>query len=251
MNISYGNSVPGATPQAIFHVLTWTAGQGTSHAPASPGASMTSVTFSPTSNCTTSSPWVDYSTDIAYIGSDNGVLYKITGVFRGTPTVVNNWLISKNNRLSPPVLDSSLGLLMVGSGNANLYQVNTTTGAAAPYPIGKTGAKSSGVLTAPAVDVTNGTTFAVSANDGTSAVLVQVGTFSFSNPVRVRIGIGAATGTASSIRESAFDNQYFTNPSPGHIRLCGDNPNLTLNDTSPWQYSFGFTGPRMNPAISF
>jgi hypothetical protein len=250
--IAFVESVSGTTPQAIFHVLTWTANQGTITAAAAP--TMTSATFSPTSNCSTSSPWVDYSTDIAYIGADNGVLYKITGVFKGTPTVAktSKWpvLVSKNNRLSPPVLDSTLGVLMVGSGNGSLYQIDTTAVVPTPFPIGKAGAKSTGVLTAPAVDVTNGTTFAVSANDGTSAVLVQVGTFGFSNPIRVRIGIGAATGTASSIGEPAFDNQYFNDPSTGHIRLCGNNPNLTLNDTSPWQYSFGFTGARMNPAIS-
>jgi hypothetical protein len=250
--IAFVESVPGTTPQAIFHVLTWTANQGTITAPAAP--TMTSATFSPTSDCTTSSPWVDYSADIAYVGSDNGTLYKITNVFKGTPLVVNTppWpvLVSRNNRLSPPVLDSSLGYLMVGSGNGSLYQVDTTTGVATPHAIGKAGAKSAGVLTAPAVDVTNGTTFAVSANDGSSAVLVEVDTCCFTNPRKVRIGIGAASGTAMSIGEPAFDNQYFTDPNTGHIRLCGNNPNLALLDTSPWQYSFGFSAGRMNPATS-
>jgi hypothetical protein len=246
--IAFVESVPGTTPQAIFHVLTWTAHQGTITAAAP--ATMTSATFSATSDCTTSSPWVDYSADIAYVGSDNGTLYKITGVFKGTPTVVNNWLVSKNNRLSPPVLDSSRGVLMVGSGNGSLYQVDTTTGVATPHAIGKAGAKSAGVLTAPAVDVTNGTTFAVSANDGSSAVLVEVDTCCLNVLAKVRLGIGAASGTAMSIGEPAFDNQYFTDPNTGHIRLCGNNPNLALLDTSPWQYSFGFSGPRINPATS-
>ena len=31
---------------------------------------------------------------------------------------------------------------------------------------------------------------------------------------------------AMSIGEPAFDNQYFTDPNTGHIRLCGNNPNL-------------------------
>jgi hypothetical protein len=250
--IAFVESVPGTTPQAIFHVLTWTANQGTITAAAVP--TMTSATFSPTSDCTTSSPWVDYSADIAYVGSDNGILYKITNVFKGTPAVDNTFpwpvLVSKNNRLSPPVQDSSRSILMVGSGNGSLYQIKTNTGAATPYPIGKAGAKSAGVLTAPAVDVSNGTTFAVSANDGNSAVLVEVDTCCFSNPVKVRIGIGAASGTAMSINEPAFDNQYFTDPNTGHIRLCGNNPNLALLDTSPWQYSFGFSAGRMNPATS-
>ena len=43
---------------------------------------MTSLTFAANID-TRSSPWVDYNTDTAYVGADDGNLYKITGVFNG------------------------------------------------------------------------------------------------------------------------------------------------------------------------
>jgi hypothetical protein len=77
--------VESATGLAIFHVLTWTAGQGSIAAAAAP--TMTSLTFSTTSTSTTSAPWVDYSSDVAYMGADGGLMYRINGVFNSTPVL--------------------------------------------------------------------------------------------------------------------------------------------------------------------
>ena len=115
---------------AVFHVLTWAPGAGTLTVAAAP--TMTSVTFSGAANSTTSSPYIDYSRDIAYLGADKGQVYKIMGVFHGTPTVAGvPWpvTVSTNFRLTPPVLDTRLGVVMVGSANGNLYQIDTTSGA--------------------------------------------------------------------------------------------------------------------------
>jgi hypothetical protein len=248
--IAFVESVPGKA--AIFHVLTFTPGQGTIAAAAAP--TMTSLTFSPTKDDSTSSPWVDYSADVAYVGADDGRLYKITGVFNGTPALAPGWpvLLALNNRLSPPVLDSNLNFLMVGSGNGSLYQVNTNNPSSFfPLAIGKAGAKTSGILTAPVVDVTNGTTFAATANDGnSSAVLVQADTSSLFVKTRVTLGVGSSGGVVGLyIQEPAFDNQYFNGPSGGNIFVCGTG--TIAGDTSPWEYSFGFTGPTMNSTPSF
>jgi hypothetical protein len=252
--IAFVESVPanvglGITAQAIFHVLTWTAGKGTLLAAAVPAA-MTSLTYSPTSNNTSSSPWIDYSSDIVYLGADNGKVYKITGVFKGTPTLAGApWpvLVTKNLHLTSPVLDAGLGVLMVGSTNGTLFQINTSSGALTPLVVGASGQTSPGIVAAPIVDVTNGTTFVVSANDGTSAVLVEADTASNTSLRSVRIGLGSATpaggtATALSLYEPAFTNNYFNDPSSGDIRLCGTGD----ADTTPWQYAFGFTGRTMN-----
>ena len=124
--IAFVESVAGAS--ATFHVLTWSPG-GTIAAAVAP-TSMTSLTYSLTSDDTASSPWVDYDPDTAYVGSDNGFVYKITGVFRGTPTLVGApWPVRAGTvHLTAPVLDSGRGMLMVGSSNGSLYQINTTTG---------------------------------------------------------------------------------------------------------------------------
>jgi hypothetical protein len=226
---------------AVFHVLKWTAGQGTIAAAAAPTA-MTSLPFG-ISTITTSSPWVDYGSDTAYIGTDDGNVYKITGVFKGTPALAGApWPVKVSAvSFSPPVLDNRLNRLMIGSRDGNLYQINTTNGALSTLAVGAKGGTTPGVLGAPIVDVTNGTTFVVSANDGTSAVLVEVDTATLTQLAKARIGIGAKSGTGMTLYEPAFSDRYYTNPSTGTVNLCGTG----AADTTPWQYSFGFTGRTM------
>lgn len=234
---------------AVFHVLTWTAGQGTRTAAAPPPASMTSLTYSATSNSTTSSPYIDYSNDTVYLGSDKGLMYKIIKVFGGTPTPAGApWpvTVSTNFRLSPPVLDTQLKDLMVGSANGNLYQININTGAVTALVVGKSTGTTPGVVAAPIVDVTNGTTFVISANDGTSAVLVEADTSSMTQLAKSRIGLGSSGSTPLNIYEPAVDNNYYNNPSTGRIYTCGTG----AADTTPWQYSFGFTGRTMQTAVA-
>jgi hypothetical protein len=243
--IAFVESISTAPGSAVFHVLTWTAGQGTIAVPAAP--TMTSLTFSSSANDTTSAPWIDYGTDTAYVGSDKGFVYQITGVFNGTPTLSGSpWPVSAGTlKLTPPVLDSVLGRLMVGSANGSLYRINTATGAVSTLVVG--GGAGGGILGAPIVDITNGTTFVVSANDGTSAVLVEVETATLNVITKGRLGQGAFGGGAVHLYEPALSNGYYNDPSTGVIRLCGTGD----LDTTPWQYAFGFTGNIMHSTPSF
>lgn len=246
--IGFVESIPanaglGITAKAIFHVLTWTAGEGAIGAAAVPTA-MTSKLFSLSANDSASSPWIDYSADIVYVGSDNGSVYKITGVFHGTPALSGApWpvLVSSNLHLTSPVLDSFLGMLMVGSANGNLYRIDTANGVlSGALPVGA--GASRGIVAPPIVDITNGTTFVVSANDGASAVLVEANTDTMLLMSKGQIGLGAAGGTAFNIHSPAVSNLYFTTPSSGVIRVCGTGP----LDATPWQYAFEFTGNTMH-----
>ena len=103
---------------------------------------MTSLTFSPLYNSTRSSPWIDYGADIVYLGADSGQVFKITSVFNGTPTLPGGiWPVTINApsyRLTAPVLDSGLHVLMVGSASGNLYQIDTTSGAVLTLAVGAT-----------------------------------------------------------------------------------------------------------------
>ncbi len=230
---------------SIFHVITWATGpgNGTIAASAAPGvgngATMTSLTFAAALD-TRSAPWVDYQTDTAYVGADDGKIYKITGVFRGTPALAGGFwpvTISPNVRASTPVLDNVLGLLMVGVQNGTFFSINITTGQVKALVIGASGGRNPGILAAPIVDVTNGTSFVVSANDGTSGVLVQVDTASMTRLATAPIGIASHGGTSVSLFQPAFSDDYFTDPSTGVARLCGTG----AADVTPWQYSFGFS----------
>lgn len=247
--VAFVESVPGATPSSTFHVLTWTAGQGTLAASVTPTAGqMSSLTISATSDNTTSSPWIDYGNDVVYVGTNDGVIYKITGVFNGTPALAGSpWpvTVSSSLQLTPPVLDSTLGVLMVGSTNGTLYQINTTTGAVGTFVVGS--GATSGIVAPPIVDVTNGTTFTVSADDGVSGVLVELETTTMGLLSKARIGEGSSTGTALHLYQPAVSNDYFTSPSLGVVRVCGTG----AADTTPWQYAFGFTGTTMKTAASF
>jgi hypothetical protein len=242
--------VESLTGSAIFHVLTWTAGHGTLKAAAAP-SSMTSLTFSATAGSTSSSPWIDYGNDIVYLGDDSGVIHKITGVFKGTPTLAGApWpvTVSSGYHLTPPVLDATLGALMVGSANGNLYKISTSTGVLSTgLPIGA--GTSGGIYAAPIVDVTNGTTFVVVANDGKEGgALVQLDTSDLTEISKSSLGQAAFSGTAMRLYEPAFSNGYFTKPSSGVVRLCGTG----TADTTPWQYAFGFNAANnMKTTASF
>ncbi len=230
------NAFQGIVAQAIFHVVTVNQG-GTIGAPAVP--TMVSVAYSPTATNTTSSPWIDYSTGTAYVGADDGNVYQITGVFSGTPALSGPpWPVQLTpGHLTPPVLDSGRGLLMVGAVDGRLYQINTTTGALNSVAIGS--GFGSGIIAPPIVDVTNGTTFVVSSDNGSGAVLEEVNTVTLI-PVpgaTASIGLGSFGGpTVINIYQPAFDQNYYNGLPTGQIHTCGTGS----ADTTPWQYDFGF-----------
>jgi hypothetical protein len=70
---------------------------------------------------------VDYISDTLYVGSNNGRVYKVTGVFKGTPTLAGApWpkLIAANQRLTSPVFDDVTNKLFVGANDARVYSVS-------------------------------------------------------------------------------------------------------------------------------
>ena len=248
--------VESATGAAVFHVLTWSSGPGNGTSPtnsADPGvgnsASMTSLTYASITN-TRSSPWVDYNADVAYVGADDGNLYKITGVFNGTPTLAGApWpiTVSANRRLTAPVLDQVTRNIFLGDSRGILFSVNVDTpGSRASLDVGLPGALRAGILDGPLVDSDNGTVFAVSSNDGVGAVVVQADASSLAELQRGRIGAGSTTGTALNIYDGAFNNNYFNDPNTGALFLCGTGP----ADTTPWRYFFRFTGRIMDASPS-
>ncbi|MFT3807507.1 hypothetical protein [Arenimonas sp.] len=130
--------------QAELVLLKWKtgAGNGSASAPATPttalsasdyrdpdnvanpggctaaAACMHRMVFNGNPNVTYSSPFIDYSGNIAYVGDDNGSLHKFTGIFSGNPAEVTTGgfptVVSSGEALSPPVYDFG-GNVFVGS----------------------------------------------------------------------------------------------------------------------------------------
>ncbi|HLB86911.1 MAG TPA: hypothetical protein VJK29_04590, partial [Terriglobales bacterium] len=253
--------VESAAGSAVFHVLTWATGAGNgtgAGASASPGvgntASMTSLTYAPSATNSYSAPWIDYGSDVAYLGADDGKLYKITGVFKGTPTLAGApWPvpITVNRKLSPAVLDLVTNNVFVGDNLGVLWSVNTIS----PLAPGGVHSLSVGlgfaIKDGPLVDSSNGTVFAVSPSDGTSAVLVQARASDLSQLARARIGMGSSGSPATrmDIYDGAFSDNYFNLPSSGFIFVCGTG----AADLTPRRYTFGFntaTPPIMKTTAS-
>lgn len=250
--IAFVESSTGAS--SIFHVLTWATGAGngtTALLSADPGvgntATMTSLTYSATANNTRSSPWIDYVNDAAYVGANDGKVYKITGVFKGTPTLAGApWpvLIGTNRTLSSPVLDQFTRNLFIGDNLGILWSFNADAPATKrSLVVGKATGTNPAILDGPILDAANGTVFAVSANDGASAVVVQADTATLNPLTRARIGLGSfGAVTSVNLYDGAFDNNYFNGLPTGFLFVCGTG----AADTTPWRYSFQFTGRVMN-----
>ena len=292
--VAYVESAGGS---AVFHVLKWKSGEGTSAtasaAPTLNGACtatsscLKSFTFSTASTATLASPWVDYTTDKAFVGSDDGKIYRISCVFNCAlntqPSVDWTFILpvagtgGASATPNGPVYDSQTGHLIVGDQLGELWTINasgaTPSVFAGPVMIGGGGcditkppgrnvpgrdcnANGSGFGIADSVilDGSVGKVFAFSGNDGTngaSAVVVQLDEdLNLTHAVRVRVGRGSVGTTIANwnLHSGAFDDAYYGgNPSSGHLFLCGTGS----GDTQPWHYWIGFTGyPAMNPAPS-
>jgi hypothetical protein len=221
----------------VFHVLKWTPG-GSITGPNTPAAgALRSVTYATNATNTRSSPFVDYDGDAAYVGSDNGYLYKITGVFKGTLAVGPPVLVTSNAKLTGAVRDPFTGLVFVSDGQyVKAYDSNLAHKAELSVS-----SSSTGIVDPPIVDVTNKFVYVISRYNsaGTQAAAVQI-PYSASSPwfgTPVYGDIGRTGG--NYLRSGAFDNGYYTAPSSGALYVCGNQGSGSSPD-GPALYKFTF-----------
>jgi hypothetical protein len=247
--------------------------------PTTPGC-MTTLAIQTSATDSNSSPWIDYNADTAYVGADNGVLYKITPVFRGgAPALVNdpsNWPVAVstnkyNTVLTAPVVDDNAGMIFVGDGEGYLYSVKLTSPGktyAAQQTIGwaydgstdGSGKPGTGIVDPPiaVTDPANTTTDQVFAFTGCSYVLGIGGAVSqlpanFATGVPTAtntVNLGSASGdgdcTGSNVHVGAFDNAFWVNGSTsGHMIVCGF-VNNNGAPSAPEMYMFPFTAGVLN-----
>lgn len=217
---------------------------------------------------TDSSPWIDYTADTAYVGTDDGKLYKIGPVFRGgAPTVISdtNWPVTvvtsgSSNVVTDPIVDDRADRIFMGDANGYLYAIslsNPAKATAARVPIGWVGhGAGTGVVDAPIVvnDSANPAIDQVFAFTGCSNVLGIGGAISqipatfASNTAYTTVDLGSASGTGDcttgNVHAGTFDNQFWINGTTGgHMLGCGFVSGSTatpLVPSNPKMYMFPF-----------
>jgi len=239
--------------------------------PTTPGC-MTSLTIQTSATDSNSSPWVDYNTDTAYVGADNGLLYKITPVFGGgAPALVTTggWPVTVSTQatkvLTAPVVDDRAGSIFIGDGEGYLYSVSMASPGgtyAAQLEVGwATHGAGTGIVDPPIVvnDPANSTTDQVFAFTGCSVVLGIGGavsqvpatftsstTLSDSNTVDLGSATGAGDCTGNNVHSGTFDNAFWLNGSTsGHMIACGF-VNKGGAPAPPAMYMYPFTAGELN-----
>ena len=243
-----------AATSSHFHVLAWHSGDGLDItasnaqnvldpatissftglvAPAAGSGTASDLVLGSTSD-TLSSPFVDYNKDVAYVGNDAGVLFRIKDVFCPTvplidascaggsppaPSLDITWNLTGSvtiggtctgvlGKLTGAVVDFSTGNVFVGCANGNLYGFTSSGAPLTPafVAVGDTSATvGGGIVDPPLIDVVNGFAYAVSGSSGGASVLVQAKT-DFSSNRSATLGNGAQ----HPLHAPSFNDAYFS-----------------------------------------
>ena len=253
--------------QAVFHVTTWVYGEGTSATTGAVAVDVENGTCTSGKSCdvaidyttlttltgctatsfinTNSEIYVDYPSDTAFVGADNGILYHLKGIFKGTPTfdyctTVN---ASASTGLSGGVYDSHLSTpeffisdskviyayTLGASGFTKVATYTYASGAAATY----TGP-------GPLLDAFNNYIYLFSADDLAGHTSVTQLTTSLTSPTVVPLG-PASTDSYKVLFYGTFDNNYFNNGpkvAGSTLYTCGG---YTSQTAAQALYAIGFT----------
>jgi hypothetical protein len=221
---------------SILHVLRWKAGEGNSGTPPALPVTPTNVITSGTcpndgSSCvfnltyttsgnTFSSPFYNYATDELYVGDDGGVLWKISGVFNGTPAVAWSITVNPSHKLTGPVFDSGSQNIFVGddSGKISFVQDSGSVGCGSPPCLGSNAITAlTNITDPPIVDSSTGKILVFTGNGGANANVVQADT-TLGNKVTVNVGQASST----QIHAGTLDNNYYAvGPAAGFLYVCG------------------------------
>jgi len=230
----------GGGGDAILHITTYVAGQGTSatapvaigsggssdiaidytNVPALPGCAA-----SPSTN-TDSDLYVDYPSDTGYISADNGILYHISGVFTSSnPTV--DFCINVNlfapGYMSGAVYDSMIGEVFV-SDSETLYAYAVGPSSYAPvalYTYAPNGYYSG---PGPVLDEFNNYIYMFNADAVDDTSMTQLSTsLASDSAVVVSLGPPSTYSIYPILFYGTFDNNYLTN-GPAY----GTNPASTV-----------------------
>jgi len=226
--VAWIENTTGGGAHAVLHVTTWKYGEGTDATHPSAIGNCASgnscdvpLSYTTLGGCgapsginTNSEIYVDYPSDVAFVGADNSYLYHISGIFKGTPTVdaciqVNTTPgIAISGGVYDPLLSPPEFFI---SDSKKLYAYTYSAGAftlVTSYTYGQ------GTLTGPGpiLDAFNNFIYAFSANDlaGHTSV-TQIKTSLLGSTASV-VPLGpASTNSWPVLFYGAYDNNYFNN----------------------------------------
>jgi len=282
---------------AHFHVLAWRAGDGQDTTdtdglqntmkpapittfvttdPAAGSGTATDLAFGIDSGAsdTYSPPFVDYAHDYAYVGDDEGNLYRIKDVFCPSfntdvgctaglaPSLDTTWgtagvvaVGGECGTLSGAVEDYATGNVFVGCSNGLVYGFKSTGAkltSSGSLGLGD-GSTFGGVIVPPVVDSSNGFIYAVTGTDGTTPTVLQA-TTAFTGARRV--GLGASPVPPASPGENisipTFNTAYYSSATSANwaILSCGYDSTGSFTEL----YTVGFSSSRVmsvvNPPLS-
>ena len=234
-----------------------------------------------------SSPFVDYTGDILYIGDSSGSLYKFTGVFKGTPAevVTSPWPITVSaNVLTSPVYDTSTANVFVADSGGFLYAYKAATGALIGKSSQLAATGSTGIVDAPIVDSSANTAYVFVGQDGNTSSGDKCastagcnGVYRFSTTAFTTTGTGTCAssngtswtsgtncgaesvfgaGSATTIiYDGSFDNAYYSSSgSSGNLWTCGATgtpvPKLVYSPMSTFSSPVAIASNAINPLAS-
>jgi hypothetical protein len=268
---------------AHFHVLAWKSGDGqdttnlqntllpkaittfSASAPAAGSGAATDLVLG-TATDTISSPFIDYVRDLAYVGNDQGTLYRIKNVFctsactTAAPSLDTSWgsagavtvgtgscAGTGQSTLTGPVLDFVTLNVFDGCADGKVYGF-TSTGAplATPSITVGNGSATGGIVESPIVDGVNGFIYSVAGTgaSGTNAVLVQ-STTSLGGPCAGGTLCVANIGNAGvhNAHAPALNDSYFSSGTSANWMIYLGGFSGLLNQLS--LYGVTFSGARV------
>jgi hypothetical protein len=196
---------------------------------------------------TTSSVYIDYAGDVAWVGDSLGYLHKFTGVFKGTPAESGSPFpvqvrpAHPGTPITSPVYDSVSGLVFVadGAGSSGLYGSLFAVGATS----GTTTISSSvdhgvGIVEAPIVDSASQEVYVFSSSFNTlngphtndcgtppCAGVSQFPTTFAGGSTGNQITAGDSSSTPNPLYIGAFDSTYLDSSGSsrnGYMYVCGN-----------------------------
>jgi hypothetical protein len=246
-----GDGVTLSNSQTVTNPMVITSGF-VSSAPIAGSGTVTDLpmTASGTASDTLSSPFVDYTNDLAYVGNDGGTLFRFKNVFCTTavcggaaPSLDTAWggtgsISVCGGTLTGPTEDPPTGNVFVGCSDGKLYAFNSsgTALAGSPMTVGD-GSATGGIVDPPLIDVVNDLLYTeAGATPGGTEVVMQTGTTNATfnvSPVSATLG----SGGHFSMHAPAFNNAYLGGSGTPLLYEWG----LNSADTEIELWGIGFT----------